>query len=50
MDWETHIVLAGKLLEASGLPKGAAISSCRSLISSRSTTTGSTPTSWPTSP
>lgn len=25
MDWETHIVLAGKLLEASALPKGAAI-------------------------
>lgn len=25
MDWETHIVLAGKMLEACALPKGAAI-------------------------
>ena len=32
MDWETHIVLAGKLLEASGLPKGAAIYSVLPVI------------------
>lgn len=32
MDWETHIVLAGKLLEASALPKGAAIYSVLPVI------------------
>ncbi|HEV8663973.1 MAG TPA: hypothetical protein VGT06_12670 [Candidatus Methylomirabilis sp.] len=32
MDWETHIVLAGKLLEACALPKGAAIYSVLPVI------------------
>jgi hypothetical protein len=32
MDWETHIVLAGKLLEACNLPKGAAIYSVLPVI------------------